>query len=509
MNICLLNDSFPPVIDGVANVVMNYGNIMTKELNANVIVGTPKYPGASYEGYPYTVVPYPSFDTTEFVSGYRTGYPLSIREIAKMTEFAPDIIHSHCPAVSTMMARILRRETGTPIVFTYHTKFDVDIERAVGDGFRKKEVVHAMINNISACDEVWVVSRGAGENLRSLGYEGEYLVMDNGVDFPRGRVSDEFVQSVTGSFDLPEGIPVFLFVGRIMKYKGLPIIIDAMKLLSKKSIDFRMIFVGGGADAEEMQQKVREYGIALDVCAEDGSVTHYDKTAGHTGKVLFVGPEHDRERLRAFNTRADLFLFPSVYDTNGIVVREAAACGLASVLIKDSCAAEGITDGRNGYLIEENAESMAVLLENISGDLSALHEAGQHAMDEIYISWEDAVKKAYDRYQIIQEMAKAGEFGHRKHQSVETLITSMAAILNGTQRVFIDIPRDIYGGMRENMAELKENVTENVSEFKTNLAENLSGIRGKLRREIPGTSLTDMADEFDDVFEEDDATEEH
>ena len=46
MNICLLNDSFPPVIDGVANVVLNYGRALTYNHNANVIVGTPKYPDA-------------------------------------------------------------------------------------------------------------------------------------------------------------------------------------------------------------------------------------------------------------------------------------------------------------------------------------------------------------------------------------------------------------------------------------------------------------------------------
>ncbi len=473
MNICLLNDSFPPVIDGVANVVMNYGNIMTKKIGANVIVGTPRYPGADYTGYPYTVVPYPSFNTTEFVSGYRTGNPLSIRGIAKMTEFAPDIIHTHCPAASTVMARILRKETGTPIVFTYHTKFDVDIERAVGDGFRKKEIIRTMVNNISACDEVWVVSEGAGENLRSLGYEGDYRVMENGVDFPRGRAGEELVRQVTGSYDVPEGIPMFLFVGRIMKYKGLPIIIDAMKMLSEKGIDFRMVFVGGGADAAEMQAKIREYGIALDVYAGDDGKgkgkeaeepVHYEGSTGHSGKVIFVGPVHDRERLRAWNTRADVFLFPSVYDTNGIVVREAAACGLASVLIKDSCAAEGITDGRNGYLIDESPEAMAVLLEKMSGSLSALHEAGQHAMDEIYISWEDAVQKAYDRYEFLHEQAEAGVYGHRKHQSVGRLIKSMASIISGTEKIFIDIPRDVYGDIRGNFLELWEKISANEPE---------------------------------------------
>ena len=120
-----------------------------------------------------------------------------------------------------------------------------------------KEAIRAMISNIEACDDVWVVSEGAGENLRSLGYQGEYRIMPNGVDFPRGRASEDMVKELNNSYDIPEGIPMFLFVGRLMKYKGLPIIVDAMNLLSKKGIDYRMVFVGGGADAAEMQELVK------------------------------------------------------------------------------------------------------------------------------------------------------------------------------------------------------------------------------------------------------------
>ena len=236
MNICLLNDSFPPVIDGVANVVMNYASVLSKDLGSNVVVGTPRYPGVTYDGYPYKVVAYPSFDTTDFVKGYRTGNPLSVVEIAQLSESKPEIIHTHCPAASTIMARILRKQTGAPIVFTYHTKFDVDIARAVGEGFLKKETIKTMVSNIEACDDVWVVSEGAGDNLRSLGYEGEYRVMPNGVDFPKGRVADDKVKEVTAPYDIPEGMPVYLFVGRLMKYKGLPLIIEALTHLSKKNI---------------------------------------------------------------------------------------------------------------------------------------------------------------------------------------------------------------------------------------------------------------------------------
>ena len=54
-----------------------------------------------------------------------------------------------------------------------------------------------MVRNIEACDEVWTVSHGAGENLRSLGFRGEYRVMENGVDFPRGRATEAEIAAIT------------------------------------------------------------------------------------------------------------------------------------------------------------------------------------------------------------------------------------------------------------------------------------------------------------------------
>ena len=419
MNICLLNDSFPPVIDGVANTVLNYGRVLTDEIGAQVIVGTPRYPGTDYSGYPYKVVAYPSLDTTRLTAGYRTGYLLSVREIAEMSEFGPDIIHTHCPAASTLMARILQYETGAPVVFTYHTKFDQDIAKAVGNGFLKKETLKMLVSNISACDEVWVVSEGAGENLKSLGYMGNYRVMVNGVDFERGKAAASEVQKVTKGYNLPSDVPIFLFVGRLMEYKGIPIILDAMKRLHKSGMDFRMVFVGSGDYEPAMKEKVSEYGIG--------------------DKVIFTGPIRDREELRAIYTRCDLFLFPSTYDTNGIVVREAAACGLPAVLIKNSCAAEGITHARNGYMIEENGESMAALLSEICKDMDAVHTVGDNAMKEIYISWDESVKNAYRRYEEIREETKDGTLLKKRRQKSDLLIETAGEVTEKFKKL-MDLP---------------------------------------------------------------------
>ena len=415
MKICLLNDSFAPVIDGVVNVVMNYANYLTTDHGAEVIVGTPRYPDADYSVYPYRIVPYQSFNTAAVTNGYRTGNPFTEKPMSELAGFAPDIIHTHCPASATIMARILREQVDAPVIFTYHTKYDIDIERVVKSKLAAQESIRAMVSNIEACDDVWVVSRGAGESLKALGYQGEYRVMNNGVDFERGRVDAASVAEVTKGYDLPKGVPMFLFVGRMMTYKGLPLILDALKLLSDAGQDFRMVFVGKGPDQALLEQKASELGIA--------------------GKCIFTGPIYDRDALRAWNTRADLFLFPSTFDTNGLVVREAAACGLASVLIKDSCAAEGITDDRNGFIIEESAQDMADLLMKVCGDLDHVHDVGQHAMDEIYMSWSDCVAKAYERYQYVLARNKVGAMPHRKEQLTDQMVKFVARTMEEEDKV--------------------------------------------------------------------------
>ena len=341
MNICLINDSFPPIIDGVANAVLNYASIIEKEYGT-ATVATPYYPNADDSVYPYKVVRFPSIDTTKLV-GYRAGFPFSAEVLEEIRSQNIDLIHTHCPITSTFLARTLRDTLDAPVVLTYHTKFDIDIANAIRGKLLQKGAIKALVENISACDEVWAVSRGAEENLRSIGYTGEYTVMENGVDIPKGRVPDEAIAKATAGFDLPQGVPVFLFVGRMVWYKGLRCILEAMAELSAKGRDFRMVFIGGGTDKDGAEELAKQLGIE--------------------NKCFFTGPIYDRDTIRAWYCRGDLFLFPSEFDTNGLVVREAAACGLGSMLIEGSCAAEGINDGETGFLIKNTSANMSEYLQ--------------------------------------------------------------------------------------------------------------------------------------------------
>lgn len=378
LSVCLLNDSFPPVIDGVANAVLNYARIIQEGLGSTV-VGVPDYPGVT-DSYPFPVVRYPSFDTTKLV-GYRAGYPFSPRALDALAEFAPDIIHSHCPVMSTVMARALRERLDIPVVFTYHTKFDIDIKNAIDSKLIQEAAIRLLVENIEACDEVWTVSKGAAENLKSLGYKGECLLMENGVDFSKGKSSQQEIEEVKKQYNLPNDKIIYLFVGRLMWYKGIKIIIDALKIKKQHNQPFVMLFVGKGIDQDEIMDYVRECQLS-DEC-------------------IFTGAISDRDKLKAIFSASDLFLFPSTFDTNGIVVREAAAASLATVLIKNSCAAEGTIDRENVIQIEENADSLANILLNYNKDY--FHKIGENAANQLYISWQQSVENAVERYKYVLE----------------------------------------------------------------------------------------------------------
>ena len=421
LNICLMNDSFPPVIDGVATTILNYAEIINEKLGKATVV-TPEYPGVQ-DDFPFPVVRYPSLSVTEKICSYRMGYPFSASKLDSLTGSEFNIIHTHCPFASMVMARVLRIKTGIPMVFTYHTKFDIDIRRALPTKLMQDQAIKLLVSNISAADEVWTVSEGARQNLLDLGYvetNGHRIrIMENGVDFPRGRAEKDEVESLRADLDLSGHGPVFLFVGRLLWYKGIRTILDSLKILDQRGTDFRMMVVGDGADREEIENYTQELGLGE--------------------KVVFTGAVYDREELRTYYTAGDLFIFPSLYDTNGIVVREAAACGVPSVLIKGSCAAEGITHHRTGILVDNTAEAIAEELQFAAEHLEEVHQMGDHAMNEVYMSWETSIRNAYDRYGAIIENCRSGATSNYESEMQQDFFAGISKLTSAVQ-MFRSIP---------------------------------------------------------------------
>ncbi len=379
LKIAIASDAFPPTTDGVSTVAANYAAELHAAGQEPVIV-TPKNPNARDSDYDFEIFRYKGlwFPSKE---GYSIGWPFNQKWSQKIINRNFDILHTHAPLASSYYFRLVNRKKRMPTILTYHTKYEYDIDRRIPTKPAKDFARSFLLNNINSADEVWVTSLGSKESLQKLGYTGDVILMQNGCDMPRRDIADDVKSSLRRAHAIPANMPVYIYTGRMIWYKNINIILEALQKLNRLGKDFRLIMLGFGADEAQIKRSYKNMGL--------------------NDKIIWLGKKLDRSEIQEYFAMADLLLFPSVFDTNGLVVREAASCGTASLLIKGSCAAEGIADCRTGFLCEENAESIAAKLLEISGNRALLKTVGKNAQSEIYLSWKDAVANALQRYHIV------------------------------------------------------------------------------------------------------------
>lgn len=379
LKVAIGTDAFPPTTDGISNVAQSYAQLINKNLGEAVIV-TPKNPNQLDYKYDYQIYRYKSWYIPS-KEGYSVGWPFKDELHQAIIDMKFDLLHSHAPLATSYYFRRVVEKKKIPVVLTYHTKYEYDIDKRVPTRHAKDFAYHFLRNNINAADEVWVTSEGTVDSLRKIGYQGDYIVMPNGCDLPVMNVSKNDIAMIKRKHNVPENIPILLYCGRMIWYKNIQLILDACAKMKKDGKDFRLIMLGFGAD--------------------ENAIKRYIAKAGIRNRVIWTGQILDRQEIQGYYGISDILLFPSVFDTNGLVVREAAACATPSLLVRGSCAAEGIIDGETGFLCMESAHSIATTLEKIIDNKQLLKSVGKKAQTDIYISWEDAVKKAYDRYHVV------------------------------------------------------------------------------------------------------------
>ncbi|NTV46467.1 MAG: glycosyltransferase family 4 protein, partial [Chlorobiales bacterium] len=125
--------------------------------------------------------------------------------------------------------------------------------------------------------------------------------------------------------------------------------------------------------------------------------------------VIFTGLISDRNKLKHIYASADLFVFPSVYDTVGLVMIEAAAYQVPSIVVRDASASECILDQVNGFTIDNSQESLAATIKDLSCHPEKIKRAGANAAKSIYRNWEGIVEEVNAKYADI-----INEHGHMK-----------------------------------------------------------------------------------------------
>ncbi len=378
-------DTFLPVVDGVGRVVKAYADTLCK-MGHQITVVAPMYDTGYRGGYPFELVDYSGMNVPG-MRQYKTGEaPLDAHYRQRMRMIPLDVVHAHSPFTAGSEALRLATLRKLPLVATFHSKYYDDFLKTTHSKSIAKMGVKFVVNFYNRCDEVWAVSGNAGDVLKEYGYTGDVQVLPNGVE--NRQVTQEDIDGVAARWQLGEE-PVILFVGQMDWKKNILTILESCALLKKQGQPFRLVLAGQGVDKEAIEQKIAALGL------ENEAIT--------------VGHISDNRVLDALYARADIFAFPSLYDTSSMVAREAAVMGTPTVMVRGCTACETIDEGVNGYFCENDPEDLARVIKDALADPEALKQMGERAQETIPVPWEKIMEMAVERYERLIALGKEGK----------------------------------------------------------------------------------------------------
>ena len=372
-------DTYPPCVDGVGRVTQSYCETLTA-MGHEAWYIAPQAPDAKADyGFPLLLqhpIKVPG-------APFRLGLPgIDLRYRRRLEDIPFDIVHAQSPFAAGDEALRMARRRGVSLVSTFHSKYYQDFYDKTKSKMIAQGVVKHIVRFYDQCDGVWTVNHATAEVLRSYGYHGKILIMENGTN--REPLSPAGAQALNERVQL-SGDSVLLFVGQHNYKKNIHGILDACALLKRWGARFELVTAGGGPDMGAIRREVAEKGLA--------------------GQTHLLGFLSDRAELMALFHRADLLVFPSIYDNAPMVLREAAAMGTPAVVVRGSCSAEGITDGDNGFICQD--ESGQAIAETVLRALPHTREVGQRAQETIPIPWERIMRDVVAEYQRLIEERSA------------------------------------------------------------------------------------------------------
>lgn len=376
-------DNYFPVIDGVIQTVHSYAAHMDA-----CVVCPRMVRGYDKLDFPYEVLT--GLTLRAPFAEHACALPAANARLRRQLERrGADIFHAHSPVTLGRYALSLGRELGIPVVATFHSKYydavlEVTKSRRIASWLTEK-----VVRFYESCDSVWACSEGTAETLRSYGYRGDIFIMTNGTGFVRPAKPEPLADAAAARFGLPRDKRVLLFVGQMIWYKNQRLMLDAFRLLCDGSDEYCLVMVGSGYNERE----IRAYAASLGLTPR---------------QVIFTGLISDRALLEGVYLNADLLFFPSVFDNTPLVVREAAAMGVPSLLTAGSNAAESVVKDVNGFTASEDAAAMRDELTRIFAGDGLLERVGAAARETIPIRWETLIPRVCEKYgEIIERYSAA------------------------------------------------------------------------------------------------------
>ena len=333
----LISDVYFPRVNGVSTSIRSFrDDLAAASVETTLVV--PDYPAKSAAAEP-GVVRVPSAGVPRDPEDRRMRRGALRAALARLDGEHFDLVHVQTPFVAHYAGVRLARRRGIPVVATYHTLFEEYLHhyvpllpRAIGRGL-------ARAFTRSQCRQLDAIV-SPSEPMRAL--LAGYGVRTPVQVIPTGLPADRFAPGDGARFRaaqrIPAGRPLLLYVGRVAHEKNIDFLVHAYSELRAARPDALLVIAGEGPARPHLQELVRGLGIERD--------------------VAFVGYLEREQALRDCYAAADVFVFASRTETQGLVLLEAMAqgrpvvstahLGTASVL-QSGCGAAVVPEDRTAF----------------------------------------------------------------------------------------------------------------------------------------------------------------
>jgi 1,2-diacylglycerol 3-alpha-glucosyltransferase len=344
MDILFISDVFFPRVNGVSTSINTFATEL-RALGHQVTLIAPSY--TDEDKQEEWIVRVPShkiyFDPEDRLMNF--GKLKALLPWIRDKHF--DVIHIHTPFTAHYVGIHFGKKLDIPVVETYHTFFEDYLHHYLP--FIPQFISRKLARTISrrqcnAVDGIVSPSKPMLDVLKQYGIKTPAEVVATGLD-------DSSFASVDGehfrmSHDIPLTQPMLLFVGRVAHEKNIGFLLEMHVELIKKHPDALLVITGEGPAEESIKHSIDKLGIS--------------------NKVRMIGYLDRSHELIACYKAADIFVFASKSETQGLVLLEAMAQGTAVVAIAELGTKSILIEGEGVLIAKDDindfADKVSVLL---------------------------------------------------------------------------------------------------------------------------------------------------
>lgn len=364
MRILKISDVFFPRVNGVSTSIETFRRDLTA-LGHEVVLVAPDYSRAAAGGQPAAdpsilrvparAVPRDPEDRIMSRSGLR-------RTLAALGESRFDVVHIHTPFLAHYAGVKFARAHRTPVVATYHTLFEEYLHHYVPLLPRRLTGALARRFSRSQCNQMDAViapSQAMKAALLAYGIDAHIEILPTGLPAERFQLGDG------AAFRRRHGLageqPLLLFVGRAAHEKNIGFLIQMMIELREMRPDAMLLIAGEGP--------------------AEGSLRDQAARLGLKDRVRFLGYFDRGGELQDCYSAADVFVFSSLTETQGLVLLEAMAQGVPVVAIPRMGTIDILGPGKGCRHAPLDLKGFAQAVRDVLADRAALRALGVEARE--------------------------------------------------------------------------------------------------------------------------------